>query len=168
MIQEKGVEEIMSRAKRAIDYVTRHTGHVISLWETPGNNHGCRGFTVSVWVPTWDSEEGIIMGGESCASCWQRGHDDSSSPIPVGTRVSLPEKFRHAKVWSGSGAGHWENHVWVSEEKFTWGDKLRVSWENAQRWAGYSHNGGDNDIDDPQPDTTICRPDDLVVVVCHE
>lgn len=63
--------------------------NVISLCETPVNNHGCRGFGVSIRVV--NDRTGTVVAGYGCSSCWQVGHDDASSPIEVGTTVKLPE-----------------------------------------------------------------------------
>ena len=61
---------------------------MIILEEIRNNNHGCTGSRIEI-EPINDTE-GIIIGGSSCSSCWQVGHDDSSSPIEIGTRVRIP------------------------------------------------------------------------------
>lgn len=64
---------------------------IFYLEYTPVNNHGCRGFSVEVKATS--PTEGIVVVGGSCSSCHQVGHDDSESPIPIGTAVRLPANF---------------------------------------------------------------------------
>jgi len=61
----------------------------IALYETPTNNHGCRGFDVRIEPIT--ATTGKVISGSGCSSCWQVGHDNPASPIEVGTIVSLPD-----------------------------------------------------------------------------
>jgi hypothetical protein len=157
-------------------YLEQGPREVVSLYHTPGNNHGCRGFTVNI-VPL-DERYGMVISGESCSSCWQVGHDDSSSPIPAGTIVKTPAKFRRIEAWRGSGLGEWERKIvyingraqfqrtgkWISNDGFAWGDELPPVWDFAKRQAGYSANELVDDRDDPQPDSTLCLPWDLIIV----
>jgi len=62
---------------------------MVILEKIENNNHGCTGSRVEI-EPINDTE-GIIVGGSSCSSCWQVGHEDSSSPIMIGTRVRIPD-----------------------------------------------------------------------------
>ncbi len=130
----------------------------ITLFETPLNNHGCSGFWVDIEVI--DNHSGIIIDGGSCSSCWQMGHDSPDSPIALGTKVALPEEFRSAKVWHFNGSQTDKQ----SEEKYFNSVWLPVSWENANQFVDYSHNEMVYDGDNPQPDTTLVRPQDLVIL----
>jgi hypothetical protein len=62
---------------------------MVILEKILNNNHGCAGSRVEI-EPTSDTE-GIVVGGSQCSQCWQVGHDDSSSPIAIGTRVRIPD-----------------------------------------------------------------------------
>ncbi len=59
-----------------------------SLEITPSNNHGCSGFSLIVEPIT--ATTGKVVGGESCPSCWQVGHDSNEPIRPIGTIVQLP------------------------------------------------------------------------------
>lgn len=134
------------------------------LMETPPNNHGCRGFEVTVAPLTGDY--GLVIGGSSCSSCWQVGHDSPESPIPVGTLVALP-------TWDELLECHGEGTpVWNAECDL--GELARRSanpgptWEEASMGVGFSHNECISDWDDPQPDTTLVGPWDLHVLGTNE
>lgn len=63
----------------------------VQLHYTPNNNHGCRGFRVTV-LPISD-KEGKAIGGSSCSSCWQVGHSYNESPVQEGKLVRLPAGY---------------------------------------------------------------------------
>ena len=62
---------------------------IYNFSKVPANNHGCRGYELAVEVDTANPQTGVVLSGSGCASCWQVGHDDSSSPIPVGQKVTV-------------------------------------------------------------------------------
>jgi hypothetical protein len=74
------------------------------LYETPNNNHGCRGFDVE--IETIDDRTGKIVDGNSCYSCWQVGHNNSNSPIDIGTIVELPD----GETWDSAVLPHGNSH----------------------------------------------------------
>lgn len=125
----------------------------VTLYEIPLNNHGCTGESVTVEII--DEKTGKIIAGDSCSSCWQVGHDKNESPIAIGAIVQLPESFRPVVVWD-------ERNVQEA------GNGMPVTWNNARLSAGYSHNELVDDSDNPQPDTSLCRPQDLVIVALPE
>lgn len=130
----------------------------ISLFEIPMNNHGCSGFWVD--LETTSPTEAVVVNGGSCNSCWQMGHDSTDSPIKIGTKVGLPEEFRNAKVWHFNGSQTDER----SQQKYFNSIWLAVNWENAKEFTGYSHNELVDDLENPLPDTTLVRPQDLVIL----
>ena len=77
----------------------------ICLYETPVNNHGCCGFQVELVVI--DERTARVISGNSCNSCWQVGHDNADSPIPVGTIVQLPD---WCASWDEASAPHGRSH----------------------------------------------------------
>ncbi len=83
----KPVKPPKNQKKREMQSVWR-TNETIELITVPPNNHGCRGYWVLI-IPL-SNIVGIVVDGGSCASCWQRGHDDASPPLRVGTVVALP------------------------------------------------------------------------------
>ena len=118
-------------------------------------------------MPTSD-KEGIIVGGRSCSSCWQVGHDVDCIPFPVGTIVYLPKVFGARQVWL------WKpEHFEMAEElltetdgngnSFVFGNKIIPSWKWAAMQAGYSHNELVNDSEDPRPDSTLVLPSELAL-----
>ena len=52
------------------------------------SNHGCSGYSVEVEATSFN--QGKILDGRSCSSCWQAGHDFSESPVAIGSLVQLP------------------------------------------------------------------------------
>lgn len=128
--------------------------HRITLFETPPNNHGRRGFELVI-VPITETE-GFVLDGFSCNSCWQVGHDNGEPCIPIGTKVKLPNSFNFNRI------------VWSKNGRRT---RVRVmNWANASRLAGRSHNELVDDWDDPRPDCTLVRPSELIRTeeVSHE
>jgi hypothetical protein len=61
---------------------------MVILEHIENNSHGCRGSRVE--IDPINETEGVVVGGSQCSSCWQVGHDDSSSPIEIGSRVRIP------------------------------------------------------------------------------
>lgn len=138
----------------------------------PGNNHGCSGDWVK--IVSFNDTIGIVINGGSCSSCWQVGHDDNSSPVPIGTIVELPCLDDVADL-----VGQFPGQKWSVdaptfkkyEQAETVGDLFMhmhaydtLSWEIASRFTGHSHNECIDDLDDPQPDTTLVAPEDLIVI----
>lgn len=77
----------------------------VCLYETPPNNHGCRGFELVV-EPT-SSTEGVVVDGYACSSCWQVGHDDANAwPRPLGATVRLPDGW----IWETAAEPAWRSH----------------------------------------------------------
>jgi hypothetical protein len=66
-------------------------GQTFSLYYIPENNHGCTGFYVEIKATS--PNEGIVVSGSSCSSCWQVGHSDSTPPVKVGSLVRLPKGY---------------------------------------------------------------------------
>lgn len=127
----------------------------ITLYETPTNNHGCRGYDVTIEVI--DATTGKVIKGSGCRSCWQVGHDSSESPIKVGTTVKLPEQFRSVEIWSKDTWGH-PNGLTYTDAQYE-----PVTWDTAKLSAGFSHNELVADYDEPKPDCSVCRPQDLII-----
>lgn len=75
------------------------------LYETPSNNHGCRGFSVLVAPIT--ENVGVVLNGQSCSSCWQVGHDSDEPIIAVGTIVQLPAG---CSSWDEANQPHGRSH----------------------------------------------------------
>jgi hypothetical protein len=141
--------------------------NTFTLRSTPGNNHGCLGFSVEI-EPTSETE-GVVVGGYSCNSCWQVGHDDSEPWPPVGTRVRLPETMPSRKVWVYGEIDRRmtaERRIVLVDDSdyYVHGEALPRSWGNAALLAGYSHNELVDTSDDPHPDSSLVRPSDLVIV----
>lgn len=161
--------------------------NTVVLGTTPGNSHGCTGFVVEV-LPLTD-EIGIVVGGESCSSCWQVGHDRKGSPIRLGSIVRLPlrvpvdtEGF-DIRCWSPD-APVLRDGEWITVRDLCGDDPLAyiAGWEMAALPCGYSHNEGIRDRGpqylgcdpdtgeefyeevDPQPDCTLVGPYELELV----
>lgn len=129
----------------------------ITLYETPLNNHGCNGEWLELEI--LNSKEAVVVAGGSCSSCWQVGHDKNEPRFPVGTKVCLPSQFRDTKVWNALGP---YTHVSSGDGYFN-GNEVPATWQNAKMLAGFCHNELVDDLDYPQPDTTLLRPSDLMV-----
>ena len=84
---------------------------LVSLYETPVNNHGCRGFSVDLRII--DDRTAEVVSGSSCSSCWQVGHDSSDSPIEIGTIVRLPD---WCASWEVASAPHGRSHNELVED----------------------------------------------------
>ena len=72
-------------------YKTENNELIIRLFEIPNNNHGCLGFEIEIF--SLNNKEGLVVAGRSCDSCWQVGHDNDQSPIPIGAIVLLPKGY---------------------------------------------------------------------------
>lgn len=150
----------------------------VKLYETGMNNHGCSGSEITV-LPLND-EVGVVVSGQSCSSCWQVGHDNSDSPLEIGSVVELP-------LWS---ALDWADEApvvlpdWKTQSFCHIAEpcgEFVASWQVAALPTGHSHNelvndsgtetiGYDNDGCEvtrelePQPDCTLVMPSDLSVI----
>lgn len=129
----------------------------ITLCEVPLNNHGCSGSWLELQI--LDSKEAVVVAGGSCSSCWQVGHDSNEPRFKIGTKVCLPDKFRDTKVWHPEGNLRDMN----SDETYFDSFYIPLLWSNGAHWAGYSHNECVDDSENPQPDTTLLRPSDLII-----
>jgi hypothetical protein len=129
-----------------------------TLYSTPSNNHGCRGYEVTVLPIT--GRLGLVIKGESCSSCWQTGCDDASSPVHLGTVVELPP-------WANLGWSDecpvFVNSAWrTTIQRYRAANSYQMDWAAASTECGYSHNELVDDRRDPRPDCTIVGPADLL------
>ncbi len=83
--------------------------NTITLYETPQNNHGCRGYGLELKIVS--EREAEVKDGISCNSAWLVGHNDSDPLIAVGTRVALPEEFRGTWEQAAVPTGHSHNEL---------------------------------------------------------
>lgn len=148
----------------------------VTLYNTPMNNHGCRGYEVKVLTVT--ETIGVVVGGESCSSCWQVGHDDGDSPVAGGSVVELPriadvvsDDPDNLTMWLWSPCAP----VLVGKKWGVLGELLAendLSWTVAAMPCGHSHNELVNDrgtdewgcAKEPEPDCTVVGPNDLVII----
>lgn len=129
----------------------------ITLCEIPLNNHGCSGEWLELEV--LNNNEAVVISGGSCNSCWQVGHDRNEPRFKVGTKVCLPETLRDTKLWHHQGT-----HQDIdSGERYYDSKDVPIAWHTAKRMCGYSHNELVYDSENPQPDTTLVRPSDLII-----
>lgn len=106
---EKGKQNMMAALRETVAQVEKlATGRAcrgVSLYETPLNNHGCKGSIVTLVII--NKRTALVSSGSSCSSCWQVGHDNADSPIEIGTIVTLPA---WCDSWGEASAPHGRSH----------------------------------------------------------